>query len=154
MSGETENQVSGWTVDTLKAYCERVISDNDLRYQQRFESQEANLVTAITAQEKAVSAALAAAEKAVGKAEVAAEKRFDAVNEFRGQLSDQARDFMPRKEAELQIASLEDKVSLLQQAIDTGGGRAAGLKDGWGYLVGVVSVAALIVTIVVAVATH
>jgi hypothetical protein len=116
VSGETESQISGWTTDTLKEYLESRIGQNDLRYQQRFESQEANLVTAITAQEKAVSAALAAAEKAVGKAEVAAEKRFDAVNEFRGQLSDQAREFIPRKEAELQIDALINRVGVLEKS--------------------------------------
>ena len=50
------------------------------------------------AQDRAVLAALAAAEKAVSKAEIAAEKRFDAVNEFRGQLKDQAATFVTRTE--------------------------------------------------------
>ncbi len=50
------------------------------------------------AQEQAIQAALASAEKAVNKAEQAAEKRFDAVNEFRGQLKDQAATFVTRTE--------------------------------------------------------
>ena len=75
---------SEWTVETLKAH-----------YDQRFIDQD-----------RAVQAALNAAEKAVTKAETASEKRFDAVNEFRAQLADQAQTFIPRAEAELQFANL------------------------------------------------
>ncbi len=77
MSGETEDHISGWTVDTLKEHLESMAAAYDRRYEQRFE-----------AQEQAVTAALNAAKEAVQKAEVAAEKRFDAVNEFRGQLAE------------------------------------------------------------------
>lgn len=66
---------------------EAVCNERERASNQRFESQD-----------RAVSAALAAAEKAVAKAEIAAEKRFDAVNEFRGQLKDQAATFVTRTE--------------------------------------------------------
>lgn len=75
---------SEWTIESLKAH-----------YDQRFIDQD-----------RAVQAALNAAEKAVTKAENASEKRFDAVNEFRAQLADQAATFMPRSEAELQFSNL------------------------------------------------
>jgi len=53
-----------------------IINERDRAYTQRFESQE----------------------RAVNKAEIAAEKRLDAVNEFRGQLKDQAATFVTRTE--------------------------------------------------------
>ena len=115
-----------------------LIQSNDLRYQQRFETQEANLITAITAQEKAVAAALQAAKEAVTKAEIAAEKRFDAVNEFRGQLSDQARSFMPRAESELQITALNEKIENIQGLLGSLGGRSEGISAAVGYIVGAV----------------
>jgi hypothetical protein len=68
-----------------------------------FQAQQLAMATAFTASGAAVTAALEAAEKAVVKAEVASEKRFDAVNEFRQQLSDQAATFMPRNEAEVSL---------------------------------------------------
>jgi hypothetical protein len=143
MSGETEESVSGWTVDTLKAYIERILAESDQRYQQRFD-----------ASEQAVNAALAAAEKAVGKAETAAEKRFDAVNEFRGQLSDQARDFMPRKEAELQLGALQERLVSVEKL----GARDAGDRVGGDRIIGMLfGVAGLIVavsTVIIAVVTH
>lgn len=89
MSGETENSVSGWTVDTLRAHIETQLTDLKILLDER-------QVAATTG----VTAALAAAEKAVLKAEVASDKRFESVNEFREQLRDQALLFMPRTEAQ------------------------------------------------------
>lgn len=154
MSGETERNISGWTTDTLRSHLMDIMNERDLRYQQRFESQESNLGTAIVAQEKAVAAALGAAERAVAKAETATEKRFDGVNEFRGQLSDQARTFMPRSEAELQFKQLTELVDKTIDTTSRAEARSGGLKDGWGYLVGALSFVGLIVTIIVAVITH
>jgi hypothetical protein len=141
VSGETEEQVSGWTVDTLRTETHGLLHEADRRYEQRFEGQE-----------KAVSAALQAAKEAVAKAETAAEKRFDAVNEFRGQLSDQAATFMPRREAEQVIAALAEKVSDLASRVDTREGRGAGLNAGWGYLIAAVGLAATVIAIVYALA--
>jgi hypothetical protein len=55
----------------------------------------------------------AAADKAVAKAEAAAERRFESVNEFRGQLSDQAASFMPREVADTRLSKLESLTSKL-----------------------------------------
>jgi hypothetical protein len=65
---------------------------------ERQASNQEAMSTAFEAAEKAVSAALEASKQATTKAETAAEKRFESVNEFRGQLSDQARTFLPRGE--------------------------------------------------------
>ena len=54
--------------------------------------------------------AMTASALAVAKAETATEKRFDAVNEFRAQLADQASSFMPREVAEAQIADLKSRL--------------------------------------------
>ena len=138
MSGETEDSVSGWTVDTLRAHFERRFYDqrevthreiDDLRamLQERyatqtkavdaaFASQQLAMQTAMTAAETAVGKALESAEKAVVKAETAAEKRFEATNEFRGQLADQASTFMPRQEAEGSIARVIDRIEDLTRA--------------------------------------
>lgn len=73
----------------------------------------------LNAERTRVALALDATEKAIGKAEVATAKaidkeaeantdRFKAVNEFRGQLTDQARSFMPRTEA----VQLSDQATL------------------------------------------
>lgn len=89
-----------------------------------------------TAQEKAVNAALLAAQTAVQKAETAAERRFEAVNEFRGQLADQAANLMPRGEANVLFAGQSEKITALEARINESAGRSKGIDQFWGYLVG------------------
>lgn len=124
--------MTGWTLETLKEHIQVLMTEADRRNQQRFEGQE-----------KAVSAALQAQKEAVTKAETAAEKRFESVNEFRQQLSDQAASFMPRREAEQRLGVLETHVN-----------RQGGKEDGSGRFGAVlVSVASLLIAaIAVAVA--
>lgn len=101
MSGETERQPSGWTIDTALEHMRSLLVEKDLRDEQRFRAQQA-----------AVQAELAGLARAVDKAEVATEKRFEGVNEFRSQLADQARDFMPRREAEQAIEAVRSLISV------------------------------------------
>lgn len=95
MGGETEAQVSSWTVDSLKEHLEQRIDDLAARLLERQEAQD----------------------KAILKSEVQMEKRFDSVNEFRGQLADQVKTFMTRETYEVGHAALESKVSLVENMI-------------------------------------
>src|SRR5579862_820239 len=54
----------------------------------------------LAAQEKATGIAFTAAEKAVDKAEASQKAYNERSNEFRGQLDDQAKGFIPRAEAD------------------------------------------------------
>jgi hypothetical protein len=96
-------KTSDWTVDTLKQY-----------YDQRFIDQD-----------RAVTAALNAAKEAVVKAETAANKRFEAQNEFRDQLRDQAATFMPRTEADIRFTNLAEQIANNTSNIDRSGGGAS-----------------------------
>lgn len=89
-----------WTLDTLYEHLQRQL--NDLAHM----LDERRLY-----QERAVETALSAAKEAVSKAEVATEKRFDAVNEFRGQMADQAAMFLPREEYKTAHEALIEKMS-------------------------------------------
>ena len=124
MSGETEQSVSGWTVDTAKEHFQTLLKEvkeqfqvqlNDLRdlLQERYDTQTKALDAAFAAADKAVSAALLAAEKAVGKAEAAAERRFEAVNEFREQLNDILSQCISRVEADTRFVSITDKIDAI-----------------------------------------
>jgi hypothetical protein len=83
-----------------------ISNERDRRYEDRFK-----------ATDDKTSLALTSSEKAVTKAEIATEKRFDAVNEFRGQLKDQASTFVPRAEADSRFKGIEEKI----ESIKTGG---------------------------------
>jgi len=115
---------------------------------------------------------LDAADRAVMKAEAAADKRFESVNEFREQLREQAATLMPRAEAEARIASIDraldehvaratlqfanieqrftSRVDVLAGRVDVAAGHTTGIAAGWGYLVGIVGIAASIVAVVLA----
>ena len=125
----------------------------DKRYEQRFIAQEGAVSSALVSQEKAVGAALIAADRAVSKVETANEKRFEAVNEFRAQLADQAAGFIPRNEANIRFDSVtervesskkifEDKHEQLRSEVQgirneqtMGTGKNAGYQNVWGWLV-------------------
>jgi predicted DNA-binding protein (UPF0251 family) len=129
MGGETEEKISGWTVDTLRASIEdqfkaiyRLLDERELATTKASDLasvvQQTAMRTALEAAEKAVTTALISAEKAVTKAEIAADKRFENMNEFRQQLNDQAQTFMPRSEAIVLNNALDNKISAHIKAAD------------------------------------
>lgn len=133
MSGETQKDESGWSVDTLKAHIDQRFIDND----------------------KAVALARQADKEAVLKAEVASEKRFESVNEFRGQLSDQTATFIPRKEADSRFEAMTEKVTAVTDRLNISQGAKTGsdvtkadLYRAVGVFVGVIGLAITILVLV------
>jgi hypothetical protein len=116
VSGDTE-----WTVETLRQYLQRQLDDIRVMLEERhvtqtkavdaaFLAQRTAMQAALTSAQREVATALLSSENAVRKAEVAAEKRFESVNEFRAQLSDQAATFLSRNEADARISALAEKL--------------------------------------------
>lgn len=138
MTGETEKDVSGWTVDTLATFLLRIIDERDKQYDNRF-----------NAQEKATVAALASSEKAIDKAEMANEKRFESVNEFRKTLADQTSTFITRTEAEAATGRNAERITDLTTRIDKSEGKGAGLNAGWIYALGALAAIGTIFSLVV-----
>lgn len=116
---------------------------------QRFADNDKALQAALVSQEKAVQAALTAAKEAVSKAEVAAEKRFDNQNEFRGQLSDQANTFLPRKEYDVQHQALADNVRDLTDRFNKSEGKSSGVGATWAIVVTIITIGIALVTAVI-----
>lgn len=119
MSGETEKDVSGWTVDTLAQHVAELMGANDRRYSERFDAQEKALADALLAAKEAGAAAISTTKEAVTKAENANEKRFESVNEFRNTLKDQATHFLTRTESVAVTAPLERAVEALRVELAT-----------------------------------
>ena len=103
----------------------QVLDERDERYKLR----------AIT-QDAAVDTAMKAADKALIKAEASTERRLEALNELRALASDQATLLMPRSEYAVQHQALVDRVTICEGRLTLSEGRGGGLKDAWGYLVG------------------
>jgi len=138
---------SEWTIETLKEYLLRVVSDAERRVDGQ-----------ILAQKEAVAIAMNAADRAVSKAEVASEKRFESVNEFRSALSDNGRMQMPRLEAEGIFKAINDKfeaangalshrIDILAANATKNEGQSSGVHAGWGYAVGVVGLVSLLISL-------
>jgi hypothetical protein len=131
-----------WTISTLHEHLTRILSERDQRYEQRF----ADL-------EKSLTVALAASEKAILKAESATERRFEAVNEFRSTLSDQATQFVTNAENDATILRISDRLEELSNRVNRSEGRGVGLNAGWVYLLAGIAAAGTIVSIYLAVGT-
>jgi len=99
--------------DEFHDYIQSLHTEIDRRF---LEAAQA-VATAANAQQRAIDAALISAEKAVDKANTANEKRFEGVNEFRGQLTDQAATFIARPEYASTIDALGDKVDTLDSRL-------------------------------------
>jgi hypothetical protein len=99
--------MNDWTLNTLRIYLQKQIDDLSKLLDFRME-----------AAEKAVATAMTAAEKAASKLELASEKRFEATNEFRGQLTDQASTFMPRTEVAAIQERLQERITDLQDRMN------------------------------------
>lgn len=104
----------------------RLYEERDRRYEDRFKAADEKTALALTASKEAVS-----------KAEAATEKRFDAVNEFRGTLSDQARLLLPRAEADSRLNAFSERidevkkeVAALRESRSEGSGRHAQQTEG------------------------
>lgn len=156
-------------VGRLKELHATLINENDRRYTERFIAQEKAVDVALITVNRAMDIAIAkvdkefhehlqqvrtetltaftASEKAIAKAETASEKRFESVNEFRGQLSDQAASFMSRLEAEAKFTGLMEKVDGLTTRIDRNEGRGAGMSQSWGILVAGIGLVAAVIAI-------
>ena len=116
-------------------------------------------------QKEQVALAMTSAKEAVTKAEVASDKRFEGVNEFRLTLSDQQRTLMPRQEAEVSFKGLAEKhdamnraltdklVKLENELIESRGGKS-GIREGWGYAVGVIGLILLLLSVATAVGSR
>ena len=129
----TKDIVARERISTIEA----LLAERDRRYTERFDGQE-----------QANKVALEAAEKAVLKAEDAAGRRFDSVNEFRQTLSDQAAQFVTRKEVEALFLGVNATLGRLETGAAASAGRGAGVSALIGYLIGagglVIAVAAMV----------
>jgi hypothetical protein len=143
VSGETEADISAWTPDTL-----RVLMHSEFDTIRAQISALDRLTEARSrAQDEKVTLALASAQTAVTKAEVATERRFEGVNEFRSTLSDQAREFVTRREFEQLRDASNERIREMQTRLDKTEGRSGGLQSGYGFLVAGIGAVVLIVNL-------
>lgn len=84
----------------------------------RMAALETRIMDHIKSLRETATAQSSALERALVKADAATEKRFDSVNEFRKQLSDQTATFIPRGEHAARDKALDDRLSLMTSRIN------------------------------------
>jgi hypothetical protein len=127
--------------------CEQRVEALDRLTEARF----VMLRTVMDSHAERAALALAAADKAISKGDIATEKRFESVNEFRQTLSDQTKTFISRVEFEALRDTHAARIADLSSRLDKTEGKTVGLNAGWVYLIGALSAAGTMVSIVVAI---
>jgi hypothetical protein len=98
---------------SIKEFIETLVKELRLQTDQRFDASDRAVLAALATVKESGAAALAATEKAVNKAEAANDKRMDTMNEFRGQMADQAATFVSKSEVDLRFTSMGEKIEPL-----------------------------------------
>jgi hypothetical protein len=137
------------------------------RLQELMDERDRRYSEVASAQARAVDAAFASAKEAVLKAEAANAARFESVNEFRGQLNDQAANFVTRTETEqrmeamraqlqLQVDGNAAQIAAVMRNQSEGAGRRGGAENTRAFIFAIVAALTAIVGVVIAVivATH
>jgi hypothetical protein len=104
-----------------------VLTERDIRYSQR-----------AAAQDDAVRAALDTSKEAITKAEAATERRLETLNELRGVVVDQARDFARKAEVQLLVDGMEKRIETITRAVSARDAHGLGVKDAIGWAVGAI----------------
>lgn len=141
--------------DLLQQAAEQIRELTDAKfvtYETLITSQAEKVKLALDATEKAIAVADQVTSRAIEKAEIANEKRFESVNEFRGQLGDQARTFMPRTEAvalaERNAERIQDLATRLNEQgtlIAEARALAQGAKDNRAGMITLISIAVAVI---------
>lgn len=117
-------------VETRLDLKERIDSEREKRYEEM-----------IKAMKEATAASFAASQKAIDLASAANEKRQDSSNEIRAAMIDQQKVLMPRAECEVGLARNAADIKALTDRFNLSAGRGLGIKDSWGWLVGLIGMA-------------
>jgi len=139
----------GWTLDTLETYLTNKIAGIETRLTDKIDSSSNFTVTNLQQIKERTDMALTAADKAVTKAEIATEKRFDAVNEFRGAMDDQAKTMIPRAEYAISQNAMAERIAMISRDLNTLSSRLTGKSEGISMVGAIVLGVAIVITTVI-----
>ena len=142
--------ISEWSIDTLYVHLSRIVEELDKRLSGVIEGRSQLVNTAIKSVEQSAQAALSASEKATTKAEASSEKRFEGTNEWRATVQDLIKDTVSRTEVDAKMLAVDKEMSGIVSRIDRIEAKGLGIQTGWGILVTVITLAAIIFGVVMA----
>lgn len=148
-------------VRTQEKAVEVALAGVDKEFHEHIHQARVEASTALASTSKAIDKAEMSTSKAIDKAEAATDKRFEAVNEFRQQLNDQANTFMPRTEAIALDTNKQEKIDdvigrldALTLRFERGEGTSSGKEASWGYFIAIVATIGTLLGIIVVVANY
>lgn len=107
MSGETDKDQSGFSVDTALVLVNQRFADLNRLLDERHMAQQA-----------AVEAALQTAQREIVRTNLEIKDKFTTVNEFRGQLDDYVRNLMTRSESEVVHRELAARMGRMEDRLN------------------------------------
>jgi ribosomal protein RSM22 (predicted rRNA methylase) len=135
---------------SLRDYLTSLIDGAEKRSDERFEAMKAM-----------VQEAFVGSQKAIDKAERATELRFESVNEFRAQLSDQSTRFVTRDTVDALMQKLETEIARnrqdlddLAKRVDLREGVVAGSRFTIGHVIAIATLALAVIGTLVVVARY
>jgi hypothetical protein len=136
-----------WDFLTLKEYFDTILDERINAYNKQIEATKEHFNVILNERNEKLNLLFEQMNRAVSKAEAATERRFEAVNEFRAQLADQARAFMPRLEYEASYVNVDQRINNLKEKIDRIESTKQGGNATWTYVFASASLIALIISI-------
>jgi len=150
----TEDETNCQRIGVLEERITRLIDlaeERDRRYEERHMSSKEAVHAAFVASKDAVSAALQAQKESVVKAEESQRAYNVGHNDLTRKMDTQYSVMLPRPEADGKFKALEEKIADLRESRSKGAGEYDGIKAGWAFLLGFISLAGAIVAIVLAI---
>ena len=150
MSGETEREVSGWTVDTLHKHLADAMQAHKDSHTQA--GQAGLMIWDDHRREHEQQ------QRAIDRADQAINARLAGINEFRAQLRDQQGTFITREVLDATVTALNqairanaDKIDALATRIDRSEGQGSGLSSAWQLVLGFGGLLAAVSTVIYAI---
>ncbi len=93
--------------------------------------------------------ALISSKEAADKALSAIDKRLEGVNEFRGQMADQQRTYIPRQEVEIMFKNISERTAKNEELLSRIDASKKGSGETWAYVIGAIGLLIGIITLIV-----
>ncbi len=134
-----EKKGGGWTLDTLQEHWE-TIRASDAKFMQE---RDRRYLEVTLEREKAIKIKEEADKAALGLAREIQTYKDEKANQLREQISSERGSFATKSDLDSSMREISARIDPLVAFVSGAASHSKGLADGWGYLVGLVSMALL-----------
>lgn len=141
MTGETERNVSGWTVDTLSVHLTD-LREADTRFHEERDRRYAEVAAE---REKALDIEKSARAEALQLAREIQTYKDEKANELREQINNERGNYASKSDLQAAVEKIEETIKPIAAFVAGQQGRSGGQAAMWGWIVGGISVGILII---------